>query len=681
MNARVPVRRQTGASDCGQAVLAMILDYYVVDYSRHQLRLLIGEAAGGTTMETLCTAARACGLEAAGFDAPAHVLGRIPVPAILHLRRGHFVVLEGVDNDAVSIVDPASGRQVVSMAVLRRHYSGCALVLEPVHANHPFSSPRNREQSDEDAAWGVLAPWVRKELSAISRLAAYAVGAVGAICAFAWFAREAVPGAALGTAGAAPSIIGALLSGAAALGATRLCRRIEIVLTQQLSDYLAGRFVQMSARASHVFLASRTSRFLEYLVGDLDPTMNARMPSIRIVRMTLLGLVATVALFAMSTTLGIVLCAILASVVAATIWNARRWQVQATRWRARVQSARELSRAILAAPSDLQAAGAFSNALDTWAVIRRRAQCLVGGSPVMRPEPDVALLGLSFGSLALITGQATIGGRVGPGDGIAAIILGVTTLVSAHAAIAEFQRYRVWTTTLGLLADSEREVPTSKGSSPVDLGPDGGIVLLSSVRFAASGIDSLAETDFRASPGRPVAVIGDDGARAAVARLVLGLVHASAGAVTIDGFTPTELDEPERRVLVKGVLRGAEPMSGTIIANFQMVNPTCNRIDVREACARVGLVDWLDALPLLERTSLSRSLFAGPTARLLCLARLLVRAPRVLVLDGTLDELDIPHAHSILRNLEDLGCTLVLTTARMDIVPTHFRIARVTSSS
>ena len=127
---RVPVIRQTGASDCGLAALEMVLRYHGAALPRHALRRLFGDTAGGASLDTLRTVAQGCGFDAEGFEAPPDMLEALPAPAILHWRRGHFVVFEGLAPGGVSIVDPAGGRVLMPHDQLARLYSGYALVRE-----------------------------------------------------------------------------------------------------------------------------------------------------------------------------------------------------------------------------------------------------------------------------------------------------------------------------------------------------------------------------------------------------------------------------------------------------------------------------------------------------------------------------------------------------------------------
>ncbi len=669
----VPVIRQTGAGDCGLAALEMVIRYHGVTPPRHELRRLFGNTAGGASLDTLRTVARGCGFDAEGFEVPPDQLDALPAPAILHWRRGHFVVFEGVVPGGASIVDPVGGRVLMPREELARLYSGYALVLEPVY-------PSPRRAGTEDAARSVLSPWLREERSGLVRLGALALGTGAAASAAVLWLADAVSGTlAAGAVPAAPAIGGGVLAAGVAAGLGVYAGRLEAELAAKLGAFLAHRFAGMTAAAPHDFLASRTPRFLENLAGDLDPAVNPRFPSLRGMRLLGLAIVTAAALLATSPGPGAVVLASFAGMAMGAVWRTRRWSIRAARWRGSVQAGREWGRAVLARPLELRAAGTLTAALERWRELQGRARTAFGGGPAASPEPHPAWLGAALVAVALVAGGVQGARPAGPAQA-AALVLAAAALVAMHAALGEVARLRAWAATLATLADAWREVPAPAppAESP---GETAGALRCRSLVLVAGGERRLASTHADVRPGEAVAVTGDAGARTTFAHLVLGLVAPWEGTVTIDGMDVAALDETRRRGLVAGVLAGAEPLAATILDNFRMVDPACGRAAVLEACGRAGLGDWIASLPLGEHTPLSPGTLPGSVRRLLCLARLLVRLPRILVLDGTLDELGTEQARALARSLLDLPCTVLLCTGRTDFLPPEFRPLAVSSSN
>jgi len=112
---------------CGAASLATLLRTRGCDTPQHLVGCMCRVPGGGTTLGRLARVAGALGV-------PAEVdlvddLGAVALPAILHLHRGHFVVLREWRGPVATLVDPACGRIRIRAAALRRAASGAVLVV------------------------------------------------------------------------------------------------------------------------------------------------------------------------------------------------------------------------------------------------------------------------------------------------------------------------------------------------------------------------------------------------------------------------------------------------------------------------------------------------------------------------------------------------------------------------
>src|SRR5438094_715905 len=127
-----------GPAECGVAVLEMILQSFDVPATRDMIRRVLPRADRGLSSRDIAAAAVYLGLECDAFEVDADEIAAVPVPAILHWRRGHFVVLDACMPGAVSIVDPSLGRRVLDSAQLRSEFSGVVLAFDrATPAAHP----------------------------------------------------------------------------------------------------------------------------------------------------------------------------------------------------------------------------------------------------------------------------------------------------------------------------------------------------------------------------------------------------------------------------------------------------------------------------------------------------------------------------------------------------------------
>jgi len=121
---------QQSHSDCGGAALKMVLNHYDIpmEYARLLEQLRIGPE--GATMLNLKQLAESEGLRCEGWRLAPQDLPAIPLPAVLLLRRSHFVVVERVDaKDGILLLDPVRGRLRVSMRKLTSIWQGETLVF------------------------------------------------------------------------------------------------------------------------------------------------------------------------------------------------------------------------------------------------------------------------------------------------------------------------------------------------------------------------------------------------------------------------------------------------------------------------------------------------------------------------------------------------------------------------
>jgi ATP-binding cassette, subfamily B, bacterial len=138
--------RQLERMDCGPTCLQMLASYHGKFYTHHHLRGICYSDRTGVSMEGLRQ-----GAEALGFDtitAPfgcEELLAEAPLPAILHWKQNHYVVLYGPAKGRKAathfvIADPEHGKIVLSKEeMLQKWYApgsnvGHALVVQPTDA-------------------------------------------------------------------------------------------------------------------------------------------------------------------------------------------------------------------------------------------------------------------------------------------------------------------------------------------------------------------------------------------------------------------------------------------------------------------------------------------------------------------------------------------------------------------
>ncbi|MFO0850386.1 MAG: ABC transporter ATP-binding protein [Gemmataceae bacterium] len=174
--------------------------------------------------------------------------------------------------------------------------------------------------------------------------------------------------------------------------------------------------------------------------------------------------------------------------------------------------------------------------------------------------------------------------------------------------------------------------------------------------------------DWRVAAGERVAVVGPPGAgKTTLFEVLCGLREPGRGVVELDGvdLRGLSLDELRKQVALVG---GPDLFAGTVAENVRAGRAELPPAAVREALQAVGLLGDVHALPHGLDTPLTPGggpLSAGQALRL-ALARAVAGRPRLLILDGVLDALDLRDCPGLLPHLFDRPAPWTLLVASAD---------------
>jgi len=174
-----------------------------------------------------------------------------------------------------------------------------------------------------------------------------------------------------------------------------------------------------------------------------------------------------------------------------------------------------------------------------------------------------------------------------------------------------------------------------------------------------------------ARPGERVAVIGPSGAGKTHLLETLALLRLPReGLLEFDSIDARSLDRAATRLSI-ALVGQAETFAGTVADNIRVGRTALSALDLQHALDMVGLDDTVARLPLGVATPLASDGLPLSTNELLRLsiARAIAGRPRLLLIDGLLDGLDIHECPQLVETLFDRRApwTLVIVTARDDI--------------
>ncbi|MEP5764316.1 MAG: peptidase domain-containing ABC transporter [Halieaceae bacterium] len=134
---RLPLLRQTEASECGMACLAMVAGFHGLHIDLSQLRQRFPDSGQGVNLKQLIDMAGSLQLSARAIKADLNAIGQLQLPCVLHWDMNHFVVLKAVRRRHAVVHDPARGARKLSVQEFSEHYTGIALELTPSAAFEP----------------------------------------------------------------------------------------------------------------------------------------------------------------------------------------------------------------------------------------------------------------------------------------------------------------------------------------------------------------------------------------------------------------------------------------------------------------------------------------------------------------------------------------------------------------
>jgi ATP-binding cassette subfamily B protein len=180
-------------------------------------------------------------------------------------------------------------------------------------------------------------------------------------------------------------------------------------------------------------------------------------------------------------------------------------------------------------------------------------------------------------------------------------------------------------------------------------------IALPAPEHAEPGKDVLTNVTFRAPSGKLTALVGPSGAgKTTITHLVARLYDPRAGAVRIGGHDLREVTEASLHDVVGVVAQDAHMFHDTIRANLAYARPGASEHDLISACQAAQIWDLISSLPDgLDTVVGDRGYrLSGGEKQRIALARLLLKAPSVVVLDEATAHLDSESEAAVQRALK-----------------------------
>ena len=208
-----------------------------------------------------------------------------------------------------------------------------------------------------------------------------------------------------------------------------------------------------------------------------------------------------------------------------------------------------------------------------------------------------------------------------------------------------------------------------------------------------SGKNALTDIDLHIKSGETIGVIGGTGSgKSSLVNLICRLYDVDSGDVKVGGRDVRTYDMEALRNQVSVVLQKNTLFSGTILDNLRWGNPDATDEECIAACQAACADEFIDRFPDGYHTFIERggSNVSGGQKQRLCIARALLKKPKVLILDDSTSAVDtatdakiraafaqkIPGTTKIIiaqriSSVEGADRILVLDNGKVDAFDTH----------
>ena len=325
---------------------------------------------------------------------------------------------------------------------------------------------------------------------------------------------------------------------------------------------------------------------------------------------------------------------------------------------------------------------------------RSAEKILVLNNPLMQIAFNMGMLLVSLFGTRLIV--STGGEALGIGNYSMLLVYGVQMLSSMMMLSQIFVMVTMAAESAARITEVLSEKSTiTDSASPVFEVPDGSVDF-ENVSFkysAAAEKNALSEIDLHIRSGETIGIIGGTGSsKTSLVQLIPRLYDVTQGTVKVGGVDVRDYDIEALRNSVSMVLQKNVLFSGTIKENLRWGDADASDEELVRICKLACADEFITGLPDGYDTYIERggTNVSGGQKQRLCIARALLKKPKILILDDSTSAVDtktdamirkafrdeIPGTTKLIiaqriSSVEDADRIIVMDGGRIDAVGTH----------
>lgn len=200
-----------------------------------------------------------------------------------------------------------------------------------------------------------------------------------------------------------------------------------------------------------------------------------------------------------------------------------------------------------------------------------------------------------------------------------------------------------------------------------------------SYRYPDGEKDVIKDFTLHVQPGECVAFVGSSGSgKSTIINLLIGLLEPTQGDILIDGVSLNEISIQNYRHFISVVPQNSILFSGTIRENITYGLDKYREEELQQAVEDADIPEFLPSLPDGLNTQVGEhgDKLSGGQKQRICIARALIRHPRILIMDEATSALDNVAEYHVQKAVSKLMkvCTTFIVAHRLSTIRNADRI-------